>query len=71
MEHPDFFKRMDQLLILNAQIQAANSSSGPLATLQKWVATERLIAEMVAIFFMPTKHTGSFDLEGAKEQLQY
>ena len=71
VEHPDFFKRMDKLVVLNNELQAAKKSSSPLATLQKWYVTERMIAEMAQIYFMPTKKTGSVDLEANKEALSY
>ena len=52
------------------QVEIDNSDAPEwLKKLQKLPYTERILAECLQLFFMPTKRTGSLDIEGAKGYL--
>ena len=72
VEHPDFFKRMDKLVELNAKLVAVGRSDmpGPLKALAKAPLLERMVAGIFQIFIMPTLDIGSVDLLPAEQQGQ-
>lgn len=73
VEHPEFFKRMDELVRLNNKvIELGNSDMpAPLKALARAPYVERMIAGIFQIFIMTPKDTGSFDLQANQTQLSY
>jgi len=67
VENPVFFKRMDKMVELNAKISEIGKMNVPdfVKTLMRLPYIERLIAEMVAVAFIPPKRSGCYDLEAA------
>ncbi|KAJ9533127.1 copper target-like protein 1 protein [Haematococcus lacustris] len=65
VEHPDFFKRMDELVALNNKVIALGSSGlpAPLVALARAPLIERMVAGVAQLFFMTPLRTGSVDLE--------
>ena len=70
VEHPDFFKKMDKLVDLNAKLVAISKSPlpKPLQALARLPVIERMVAEMAQIYFMTPKKTGSVDLMTPEEE---
>jgi magnesium-protoporphyrin IX monomethyl ester (oxidative) cyclase len=64
VEHPDFFRRMDRLVELSDRLGAISKSGmpKPLQALARLPVLERMVAEMVQIYLMTPKDTGSVDL---------
>jgi magnesium-protoporphyrin IX monomethyl ester (oxidative) cyclase len=69
VESPEFFTRMDRLVELNAKLVAISKGPlpKPLQGLARLPVLERMVAEMVQIFLMRPKDTGSVDLLAADE----
>lgn len=68
IEAPGFWERMDRMVGYNTKLVEIDNSDAPewLKKVQKLPYIERVLAECLQLFFMPTKRTGSLDIEGSK-----
>jgi len=75
VNHPEFFKKLDQLVEWNEQVVKIGRMDlpGPVKAIMRAPYVERMIAEIFQIFIMKPIECGSYDLEadGAKTQLSY
>jgi len=67
VENPVFFERMDKMVELNQKISDIGKMNvpGPVKTLLRLPHIQGLIAEMVAVAFIPPKRSGCLDLEAS------
>ncbi|EFN52209.1 hypothetical protein CHLNCDRAFT_139044 [Chlorella variabilis] len=68
---PGFWDVMDRMVGYNEKLIAVDRSEAPefLKKLQKLPYTERILAGCLQLFFMPTRRSGSLDIEGAGSYL--
>ena len=72
VESPEFFRRMDNLVALNAKLVGLSSSGlpKPLQALAKLPLIERMVAEIFQVFIMTPKDCGSVDMLAADKEAQ-
>eukprot|EP00216_Chloropicon_sp_CCMP2111_P003541 CAMPEP_0198241868 /NCGR_PEP_ID=MMETSP1446-20131203/6912_1 /TAXON_ID=1461542 ORGANISM="Unidentified sp, Strain CCMP2111" /NCGR_SAMPLE_ID=MMETSP1446 /ASSEMBLY_ACC=CAM_ASM_001112 /LENGTH=412 /DNA_ID=CAMNT_0043924771 /DNA_START=33 /DNA_END=1271 /DNA_ORIENTATION=+ len=69
VEHPDFFPKMDQLVVLNAELLKLGKEGNNFG---KFITMGRMAIIIIEIFLMKSKQTGSFSfLENAGTAVQY
>ena len=73
VESPEFFRRMDQLVVYNEQLLAVGRTDAPavVKNLQRLPLVQKMAGEMLAIFLMKPKDCGSYDLAADKTALVY
>jgi magnesium-protoporphyrin IX monomethyl ester (oxidative) cyclase len=61
VEHPDFFKRLDALVVTNTKLAALNKETGPLAALKKIPVIISFALQLIAILLMKSVDSGAID----------
>jgi len=61
VEHPDFFKRLDALVVTNTKLAALNKETGPLTALKKIPVIISFALQLIAILLMKSVDSGAMD----------
>lgn len=72
-EVPEFWDRMEKLIVLNKKLVAIGKSDAPqwLKTLQKLPVIERFAAELLQLFLGKTVQLGSTDIDTKEAAIVY
>ncbi len=73
MENPEFFKRMDKLIVYNNKILDIGRMDLPMPvkTLMRLPYIERMVAEIFQCFIAKSLECGSVDIQTPEGQLVY